>query len=437
MVVLADILKAFEAADTLPDGQRQAAIIAAADRALALAGAETVALHDAGVTFQSGLSNPGHWLAHKANISKARGRRIYATGRLALRFEAIAEGIDEGVLSDDHLTVLKVCLPGNRSVYRAQVFDDHHKMLVDLARDLDFPDFKKACEAWIGLCNDADPDAKAPEDQELGLDFSDNRDGTTSLRGLLLTSDADLLKEGLTRLAERAKEQARRDEDSNPSQPEPVGGDPVDDLSVDYSISEYTLRPVVRRGSRYWMARAMGMIANLANSAPSDGKTPEPLLVVLMDFETLEAEKIRWANGEPRLPPDVVFRPGYSCETLDGKQITPFEAFRIALNHRIKRCVIDAESQKVDLGRSQRLFTGAAREAIIYRDRCCTVPGCGAPARWGEVDHIVEWQDGGETNVINGRLLCSSDHDLKTQAEKRWRDSQAIAQQQQDSIEPF
>ncbi len=351
----------------------------------------------------------------------------------------MAEAIHEGVLTDDHMTALKLCLPGNRTRFRAQVFDSDHKMLIDIARDYDFPAFRKSCEAWIGLCEDADPDTKAPEDQDLGLDFTDHKNGTTSVRGLLLTSDATLLEEGLRRLAEKAKEQHRREQKDKPKAEEVAEeiGDGVDDLSVDYSISEYTLRPVVRRGSRYWMARAMGMIANLANTAPKDGKTPEPLLVVVMDFETLQAEKDRWANGEPKLPPDVVFRPGYTCETLDGQQITPFEAFRIALNHRIKRCVIDSESQKVDLGRSQRLFTGAAREAIVYRDRCCSVPGCGAPARWGEADHIVEWQDGGETNSVNARLLCGSHHTEKTKAEKRWRDRQTVAQQAQDEIEPF
>ncbi len=151
------------------------------------------------------------------------------------------------------------------------------------------------------MCNDADPEAEAPEDQDLGLHFSDNRDGTTSLKGLLLTSDADLLKEGLTRIAEKAKEQFRRDQQNTPQPEKPEVIE--DDLSVDYSISEYTLRPVIRRGTRYWMARAMGMIANLANTTPTGSAPPDPLLVVLMDFETFNAEKDRWANGQPKLPP--------------------------------------------------------------------------------------------------------------------------------------
>ncbi len=282
---------------------------------------------------------------------------------------------------------------------------------------------------------DGDRQAAIIAAADRALALAGNCDGTTNLKGLLLTSDAELLKEGLTRIAEKAKEQFQRDQQNTPQTPEPETIE--DDLSVDYSISEYTLRPVIRRGTRYWMARAMGMIANLANTTQPGAAPPDPLLVVLMDFETFGAEKDRWASGEPKLPPDVVFRPGYSCETIDGKQITPYEAFRIALNGQIARCVIDAESRKVDLGRSQRLFTGPSREAIIYRDRCCTVPGCGAPARWAEVDHIKEWQDGGNTDTINGHLLCNPHHHAKTQAEQNRRNQLQAAQRTQNQIEPF
>lgn len=188
------------------------------------------------------------------------------------------------------------------------------------------------------------------------------------------------------------------------------------------------------------MARAMGMIATLATTAPADGKTPEPLLVVLMDVETLEAAKNRWANHDPAIPPDLAFRPGYVCETLDGKPIHPDEAFRIALNNRLQRCLIDADSLKVDLGRKSRLYTGAARDAVVYRDRCCTVPGCRAPARWGEVDHHLEWQDYGHTDSVNGRLFCGQHHELKTQQEKQRREgvrARQHARQAQDDVEPF
>lgn len=86
----------------------------------------------------------------------------------------------------------------------------------------------------------------------------------------------------------------------------------------------------------------------------------------------------------------------------------------LALDHRIARCVLDSPSRRVDLGRTQRLFTGAARDAIRWRDRHCQAPGCRRPARWCDIDHIVEWQHGGSTTPTNGQLLCAQHHRAKS-----------------------
>ena len=427
-------------ADSLPRGAREAALLAGRDRLTAFVGVEVADYADAGGLTGSGLSNPGHWLAHHADLSQTQGRSIIATGRLAKRFDAVAEGISEGVLTSDHLTVLKKCLPRNRTRYRAEAFDDHHKMMIDLARELDFPSFKKACAAWVSLADDADPDVTAPEEQDLGIDFTDNGDGTTNIKGLILTTDALLLKEGLIRIAEQATQTHRQQQQQSAQDPAvegsagagstgegPTGEGPAEDgLGVDYSISEYTLRPVIRRGRRYWMARALGMIANKANTAPKDGTAPDPLLVVMFDSESFETAKHAYTSDEPELPADIVFRPGYQCETLDGQPINPLEAFRIALNHRIARCVINTTNRRVDLGRTSRLFTGAARQAIIYRDRTCTTPGCRKPGRTGQIDHIKQWQHGGTTDTHNGQLLCPEHHHHKTRTEA-----------QQQASEPF
>lgn len=82
------------------------------------------------------------------------------------------------------------------------MFERDHKLFIDFARELPFIDFSKACDAWRMACDDADPDARAPEEQDLGVVFSDNRDGTTSLKGLILTTDAIVLKSALLKIAD-------------------------------------------------------------------------------------------------------------------------------------------------------------------------------------------------------------------------------------------
>ncbi|WP_136611690.1 HNH endonuclease signature motif containing protein, partial [Sinomonas albida] len=79
----------------------------------------------------------------------------------------------------------------------------------------------------------------------------------------------------------------------------------------------------------------------------------------------------------------------------------------------------------------QRLFTGTdgvplalgrtayrppkgLRRYIEYRDGTCQFPGCARPARTAELDHLIEWQDGGTTDAQNLHALCTKHHALKS-----------------------
>ncbi|WNB87143.1 DUF222 domain-containing protein [Cellulomonas sp. ATA003] len=116
--------------------------------------------------------------------------------------------------------------------------------------------------------------------------------------------------------------------------------------------------------------------------------------------------------GDAVSPSATVAPVSYPPATLeDGTPVPVTELAAAMCDCDITRVVIDAHGELLDLGRTQRLFTGALRKAIIARDRECGWPSCHAPARWCEIHHIAWWdRDDGPTSADNGVPLCSFHH---------------------------
>ncbi|HET8601217.1 MAG TPA: DUF222 domain-containing protein [Segeticoccus sp.] len=83
---------------------------------------------------------------------------------------------------------------------------------------------------------------------------------------------------------------------------------------------------------------------------------------------------------------------------------------RMACDADLIPMVLGAESEPLDVGREQRLFTGGLRTAVVQRDRKCTFPGCDRPPGWTRVHHVTHWIDGGKTCLLNAALLCERHH---------------------------
>ena len=83
---------------------------------------------------------------------------------------------------------------------------------------------------------------------------------------------------------------------------------------------------------------------------------------------------------------------------------------RLLCDCELTRVVLDADSDVLDVGRSQRTFTGARRRALDARDGGCRWPGCHAPPRECEGHHLFRWSEGGKTDPREGVLLCCYHH---------------------------
>ncbi|WP_165067149.1 HNH endonuclease signature motif containing protein [Marisediminicola senii] len=74
--------------------------------------------------------------------------------------------------------------------------------------------------------------------------------------------------------------------------------------------------------------------------------------------------------------------------------------------------IVGDEGEVLYLGRTRRFFTRAQRTALGARDGGCVWPSCTAPPSWCEAHHIVEYTNGGRTDIDNGALLCSNHHHM-------------------------
>jgi hypothetical protein len=89
-----------------------------------------------------------------------------------------------------------------------------------------------------------------------------------------------------------------------------------------------------------------------------------------------------------------------------GGVVSAATARQVACDAELRRYLISLDGELLDLGRSQRLATPALRKAVELRDETCVFAGCGAPAHWCDVHHVVHWLFGGETSLANSGLLC-------------------------------
>ncbi|MBA3525117.1 MAG: DUF222 domain-containing protein [Geodermatophilaceae bacterium] len=98
------------------------------------------------------------------------------------------------------------------------------------------------------------------------------------------------------------------------------------------------------------------------------------------------------------VPLDTLVRGLGPAAYQDGVCISPGLARKFACCATSIPAVLGADSAVLDLGRAQRLFTGARRRAVILRDRGCAFPGCDRPPAWADIHHITAWHVGGRTD---------------------------------------
>ncbi|HSL57205.1 MAG TPA: DUF222 domain-containing protein, partial [Acidimicrobiales bacterium] len=180
----------------------------------------------------------------------------------------------------------------------------------------------------------------------------------------------------------------------------------------DVAPDELARTPAQRR------ADALVAMAHRAATAPPEGRRPEPLVNIVIDQASFETELARLAGADTPAP-DTIDPTGRVCHTLSGYHLHPGDAVAAAVIGHVRRVVVDAKGTVIDLGRKQRCFTGAARDAVLLNQSLnggpprCMWPGCDRAVRHLQIDHVDPWRAGGPTDTTNGWPGCGYHNRLK------------------------
>jgi hypothetical protein len=311
-----------------------------------------------------------HFLAWKLHQPLSTCRRVVSNGR-ALRTLPVAERAWlEGDICAEHVATLGRASKGvEKEMARGE------KSLVELAKEVKYKTFVREVELWL---QDVRPDKadEADEDkrQRRSCHLSESFEGMWFGNQVFDPISGAIVSAELKRL-----EKKLFDKDWAEAK-ERLGHEPT--------ILDLTRTPAQRR------ADAMVEMAIRSRTAPANGRRPEPLLTVVIDYPTLSGRICQLGNGSP-------ISPGALLPYLDLAWL--------------ERVVFGAESRVIDVGVAQRLFTGATRRALEVRDLECHHDSCEVPAEDCEGDHVVPWAEGGSTVQDNGQMACGFHN------RERWR----------------
>jgi hypothetical protein len=304
------------------------------------------------------------WLARKRNGSRARASGALRFGQSLERMPRVATALAAGDIGIEHARELASCLR-----FKPDVFGEAEEELLHYAQVLRWRDFVRVCAAWRDAVDPDGADRRADAVYDARhLILHSRPDGALLFQsGLMDAMGAAAFLDELGRLERQFFE-------DDWAEARLIHGD-------DVKASD------LRRTNAQRRLDALVEMAYRSRTAPADGKRPDPLVTVYVDYETVT---------------------GRLCELASGVPVTPGQLLPVFTRADIERIVFGPRNRIIELGERDRFFTGGLRRAIQLRDRHCQFPGCTVPAHRCEVDHVVEYAKGGLTTQENGRLGCGT-----------------------------
>lgn len=365
----------------------------------------TVAVADArGIHHADGHRSMAGYLRATCNWSSGEVARFRGAARLLDHHEAVGEAWASGHIGSAQVAELSRAHGNKRVVDR---FGEFVPTLVEHAEQLPYDDFRTLLQRFVVL---ADVDGTHDD-----RDAVDGRSAQVIEVGGVL----DMRASGGTRL--EAAEILGIFERF-------VDAEFQHDLQQRRELEAAGLETGTGRTPRQRRFDALLAMARSAAAHDGVGSAAEPVVSILCDQQTwswvlahsglgaatsLDGQSIDPFTGLPQpaaLLDDLLCSPDSladrRCVTTNGVPLRPHDVLRAALSGRVRRVVLGAKRRPVDVGRAERVFTGAARDAAKLLVDWCEHPGCDLPSELCQVDHSTEWNAGGRTDQNNAGVRC-------------------------------
>lgn len=347
------------------------------------------------------FGNDGHrsakaWGRATCNWSGGEAARFLKTGRMLHRFESAATAAAKGELGVAQMHALAQVVANPRVAEHLNASED---LLVSQASALDYDDYVTFLAHWEAV---ADADGAHGDHERAHRD----RTAHLSIIGERFYFDATagaVAGAGMMHVFEqfcRAEWLA----------------------DWDAGVQRYGDDMAVHLMERTDAQRRFDATHAIFGAAATSGQSPtgEPVVNIVVGYELFE-HHMRRALGERPAPLDPS-NPTHRCETADGVVIDPHDMLVAAALGQVRRVVLDSAGVIVDVGRKQRLFTGALRDAVMLVSHRCVWPGCCRPASQCEVDHVLPFSHAGPTAASNGGPVCGHHNRWKSRGYRTWRD---------------
>jgi len=332
------------------------------------------------------------WLRTRLGCSQSDARRQISDARSLLDMAFVAQALAEGTITRARVAVFaRACTPE-----RARLFERDEALLLERTAGLSFQGFSRAITRWIDLANDVlglgEPD---PVDRRTASS-KDASAGMWAITAMLDALDGTEVDNELRRL-----ESIEFDKD---------WADARERLGDNATVSD------LARNAGQRLADALLEMARRSASTTKPGEPATRVVNLRMDYDTFVAETAAMTSHTDRR--DIAWPTNRVSETQAGTVLAPSRILDPTVAVHVRRVVFGPKAHRLEFGHSRRLYTGGLREAIIERDQRCMHPYCDAPPTQCQVDHVIEFEDGGHTNLNNGQLLCGP-HNRQKHRDKR------------------